>query len=560
MAKLRLANVAKKLRKSAAEIARETKINRNTINALMKGDVEDVKISTLEKICKTYDLQMKDILVEDSIGESKTSQAVRKLYKQEGEIIPFTCWPWALVAGSFKINWKGRSINFGQLDLYFKGEYGIGYWDFNSLREIASSFFEIYYNKDQYAKLYSKYLVYSSEIENVYLESYTLNPQKLDNAQINSIFERINAAYRGFWECSLFIDTFDTGVDQEHIRQIAKEYSLDKKEVEVLTTPSEMTFADERKFELLTIIKNDLARTNTKDWVNFLERNKEVLERYRKKFDYHKSNYTYIKHIILEEIKEEVEKYADDEILLEREFGRLSQYEKNKRTEIDEVLGKSKLGENPLWFFSNLTYWREHRKKLNLMGIHVLDFVLSAIEEQTGISKKYLHYLSFDEVENVLKGLISSQSLEQRYKDGVLITILGDDYKIFEGAEADSIHKDLELILSGDVNDSKVITGQTASQGYAKGVARIILTQDDFARFGEGEILVTSMTRPEFVPLMKKSAAIVTNEGGITCHAAIVSRELGKPCVIGTKNATQLIQDGDLVEVRANHGTVRVLK
>ena len=104
------------------------------------------------------------------------------------------------------------------------------------------------------------------------------------------------------------------------------------------------------------------------------------------------------------------------------------------------------------------------------------------------------------------------------------------------------------------------MTGQTASQGYAKGVARIILTQDDFGRFGEGEILVTSMTRPEFVPLMKKAAAIVTNEGGITCHAAIVSRELGKPCVIGTKNATKIIKDGDLVEVRANHATVRILR
>jgi pyruvate,water dikinase len=67
------------------------------------------------------------------------------------------------------------------------------------------------------------------------------------------------------------------------------------------------------------------------------------------------------------------------------------------------------------------------------------------------------------------------------------------------------------------------------------------------------------MTRPEFVPLMKKAAGIVTDEGGITCHAAIISRELGKPCIIGTQTATQIIKDGDLVEVRANHGTVRIL-
>ena len=65
------------------------------------------------------------------------------------------------------------------------------------------------------------------------------------------------------------------------------------------------------------------------------------------------------------------------------------------------------------------------------------------------------------------------------------------------------------------------------------------------------------MTRPELVPAMKKAAAIVTDEGGLTSHAAIVSRELGIPCVVGTKISTKIFKDGDLVEVNANHGSVR---
>jgi len=68
------------------------------------------------------------------------------------------------------------------------------------------------------------------------------------------------------------------------------------------------------------------------------------------------------------------------------------------------------------------------------------------------------------------------------------------------------------------------------------------------------------MTRPEFLPAMKKSVAVVTDEGGLTCHAAIVSRELGIPCIIGTKIATKVLKTGDLVEVNANHGVVRVMK
>ena len=76
----------------------------------------------------------------------------------------------------------------------------------------------------------------------------------------------------------------------------------------------------------------------------------------------------------------------------------------------------------------------------------------------------------------------------------------------------------------------------------------------------KGDVLVSSMTRPELVPAMKKALAVVTDEGGMTCHAAIVSRELGIPCVVGTKIATKAFKDGDFVEVNANHGVVRKMK
>ena len=79
-------------------------------------------------------------------------------------------------------------------------------------------------------------------------------------------------------------------------------------------------------------------------------------------------------------------------------------------------------------------------------------------------------------------------------------------------------------------------------------------------RFQDGAILVTTMTTPEFVPIMKKALAVVTNEGGVLCHAAIVARELKKPCIIGTKIATQILRDGDLVEVDAEKGVVKILK
>lgn len=567
MPKINLADIAKKLGKSATDISRDTGVNRNTVNALLNDRVDDVKFSTLEKISKTYNISITDMVegITAPTGEKETNTktAERNIYKQEGEIMPFTCWPWMHTVGTFHFIDKGQSYGFGQLEAYFKKDYGFLYWDFHSLKNIAAFAYTYYSDKEKYNKLYNKYLVDASDIEDMYVAMQKMSSAEMKNIDISSFFEKIKIAYKGFWEQSLFIDAFDTGVDQELIAEIATKYALNKKDIEVLTTPAHMTFADERKYALFTFIKNTIGTINIDDsekLTKILEKNKETLDDYRRKFDYYKSNYIHIKHISFEETREEIKKYLSDKQLFKEEYEKLDQYEKNKEAEIAAILKKLRIKENPFWFFADLTYWREHRKKINLMGIHVLDFILTAIEGKTGIPKKYLGYLSFDEVDNVLKGLISHSALEHRYIQGVHLTIDEEKYKIFEGAEAESIKRELESISEEGISESKIITGQVASQGYAKGIARVVLTQQDFDAFNEGEILVTSMTRPEFVPLMKKAAAIVTNEGGITCHAAIVSRELGKPCIIGTKQATQVIKNGDLVEVRANHGTVRILE
>jgi pyruvate,water dikinase len=107
--------------------------------------------------------------------------------------------------------------------------------------------------------------------------------------------------------------------------------------------------------------------------------------------------------------------------------------------------------------------------------------------------------------------------------------------------------------------NNEVINGRTGAGGVARGKVRIIMDASFSKNFQRGDILVTGMTRPGFVPLIKKAAAIITDEGGITCHAAIVSRELKKPCVIGAKIATKVLKDGDLVEIDADKGIITIL-
>lgn len=101
------------------------------------------------------------------------------------------------------------------------------------------------------------------------------------------------------------------------------------------------------------------------------------------------------------------------------------------------------------------------------------------------------------------------------------------------------------------------LTGTVAFQGNAIGTVRIINSPDDMKKMRRGDILISFATTPSIVPAMKKAAAIVTDEGGLTCHAAIVSRELKIPCVVGTKVATTTLKDGDTVEVDATRGIIR---
>ncbi|HAG07126.1 MAG TPA: phosphoenolpyruvate synthase [Peptococcaceae bacterium] len=101
-----------------------------------------------------------------------------------------------------------------------------------------------------------------------------------------------------------------------------------------------------------------------------------------------------------------------------------------------------------------------------------------------------------------------------------------------------------------------LVKGMAASPGVATGRVILVRTVEDIVGVKEGDVLVTVMTNPDMVPAMKKAAAIVTDEGGRTCHAAIVSRELGIPCIVGTKTATQVLKPGTEVTVDATRGVV----
>lgn len=110
------------------------------------------------------------------------------------------------------------------------------------------------------------------------------------------------------------------------------------------------------------------------------------------------------------------------------------------------------------------------------------------------------------------------------------------------------------------VKKASELVGTVACPGKAKGRVKIINLPEEMGQMKAGDIMVAHTTFPSLVPAMKKASAIITDDGGITCHAAIVSRELKIPCIVGTKIATQALKDGDLVVVDAAKGIIKLIK
>jgi phosphoenolpyruvate synthase/pyruvate phosphate dikinase len=188
---------------------------------------------------------------------------------------------------------------------------------------------------------------------------------------------------------------------------------------------------------------------------------------------------------------------------------------------------------------------------------------LNKVADVIGLTYREMMLLLVEEVDQGLEGTLSSEELKKRAAH----RLVSDDWVVIGGADGKMLFvddpSDIALLVEKMVprmdKGTHELIGQVGNRGSYTGTARIIMNTYDFNKLQAGDVLITTMTTPDFIVLMQKSGAIVTDIGGLLCHAAIVSREMNKPCVIGTKFATQLFKDGDTVEVDANNGIVKII-
>ncbi|MES2014221.1 MAG: PEP/pyruvate-binding domain-containing protein [Patescibacteria group bacterium] len=201
-------------------------------------------------------------------------------------------------------------------------------------------------------------------------------------------------------------------------------------------------------------------------------------------------------------------------------------------------------------------HFRTFRIDVCLIFCYRARFLFKEISERLNISFIDFTYMTFAEIISALQDGRLPEDFKER-KLGFAVILQGKDAKILSGFEAKELAE--QLHYSGETSVDE-LRGTTACIGKVQGLVKLVFTKADSDKVEDGDILVSSMTKPELVPAMKRAGAIITDEGGITCHAAIVSRELKKPCIIGTKIATKVLKDGDLVEVDAEKGIVRILQ
>ena len=243
---------------------------------------------------------------------------------------------------------------------------------------------------------------------------------------------------------------------------------------------------------------------------------------------------------------------------LDGEYKELINYEesiKEKKKRIADKYNMSVWLRQMFDFFGFLAYWRDERK----MEMQKMNYYLELLGREIG-KRSGLDWHEIKVCDPLLiKGIPVSKDLLEKCKklfnEQFILTWDGEKVVHLAADDASAVEKTIEQIIESEVTE---IRGMIACPGKVRGEVVVINQETEFHKMKEGAVLVANMTRPEYVSIMKKAIAIITDEGGITSHAAVVSRELKIPCIIGTQVATKKLKDGDKVFVNADHGVVIV--
>ncbi len=255
-----------------------------------------------------------------------------------------------------------------------------------------------------------------------------------------------------------------------------------------------------------------------------------------------------------------------------REITRIEKIEEKKQKALEKIFEKTGADKHFKTIVNLLQKYivlrTTRRDAIAKANYHILA-LLHELAERMGLGEEEVKLLCFDELLSWLKHGYGrkfgyrQETLEgeiDRRKQGWAVLFKNERLSIISGITKIIEAIEQNQIIAETPSVKKVLKGNPACRGEIVGSVKIVNKLSELDKVEEGDILVAKMTTPDYMSAIGKAAGIVTDEGGVTCHAAIVSREFNIPCVVATKNATQILTDNDLVQVDANRGIIRIME
>ncbi|MBI2548712.1 hypothetical protein HYW21_05165 [Candidatus Woesearchaeota archaeon] len=356
-----------------------------------------------------------------------------------------------------------------------------------------------------------------------------------------------------FWKLAFVCEFFDPNGDDLFDEYCKKEgCKLSQKERSTMLRYPQHNYVQEERFSMLTFAKECLGKKKS---ISGVTSAKAFLQNHAKKYFFIDNSWESTKILTTEDFEKRLQELIlEKKEVIEEQIIDLTTDWTKKHQKIREKYTWSDDLDNIFYFFQELTYLRDHRKKAVLLLNHYYDQCIRRMEEITDIPYKEWRVCR---AEDIAKGRTKKEYQQIIAKRQEIIMSIYSKNQIIRVLEEEA-KEYYQLLSKSFENIGKNIKGTTACRGKATGIIRVVLGESHFGKFNEKDILVAHMTRPEYVPLMKKAAAIITDEGGITCHAAVIARELNVPCIIGTQIATKVLKDGMVVSVDADKGIIKI--
>jgi phosphoenolpyruvate synthase/pyruvate phosphate dikinase len=377
---------------------------------------------------------------------------------------------------------------------------------------------------------------------------------KYSDTELSELFKKFTEIYCAVWHEAIFLDSFDYYGEEVLRKAIDKEKKdINGDDLEILLTPPKPSFLQKERMDLLK-----LAEAMSKKNILHNEINKYlqsiVADYYWLQNDFAKVHYLDQHHFLkkIREILRDKKKLQE-----EKEMRKWLENLGSRKKKISRKYKFSKEFVNVVHFLAILGNFRDARKSYNQMAGNTLRKFAGEFGRRSGLKIETTEYMFHWEIKDIFK--LTKQrvrEIESRPRGWLYFKTGAEKFEAVKGKQAARLNTYLKEMVS----KSAELKGMPAYAGVAEGEVKIIRDQNDFHKMKKGNILVAPNTRPEFLPVLKLAGAIVTEEGGITCHAAIVSRELKIPCIVGVQGAASDLKNGERIRVDSKTGTIERLK